>query len=700
MPKQMSEQIQQSQTSTRAGGAAIPLVFFSLIWDGALFLMYRSAAFERAPLWIWLFPFFGLLITWAAVQQLRERLRGGGAQLTLSQDPVPHGLPMRADFTLDKGLSAERWNVEISLRSSDSKSSGSTHIWSQDFAAQSVMAGQVHCDFMLPAEHPSTRAAQGSITYAMTMTLKGAGASWAFNLATRAATVAERSFALGAGHDGTVKQTGNKYDPSSPEVIKQRQRARWLVHGIGAFAFMSMAWFMFSDFLPAFQGNRERSSTASSSFSAQAKSALGLGAYSTRISTASFPLTINGWHSDNWGVQAKFMGTARINNSVLEMEVSDIAVRHNGSCTDAKNCMYDQVRVLLAQDGSRNFSTLSESEALSIPPLLLAQREAWHSGPKQLSLKLPSALDSGGVWLKLEVRNTNRGTSYIDGPRLQLHAELAKALGKASPCDAINDRREALQAGCDERLITLLKQGPSAFEQAALKANEAKQAALKAAGKKSDDEPLVGSAEDRLLFAALRAGAWPLITPLLQSGANPNAIDPWNPGHTALYLAARSGELAPVEALLAAGAKADLRTTNEHGQETMALSGALRADNALVVSRLLQAGATVKSTDSKGWTPLHIAAYESAVQSLPLLIKAGANVDERTPAYRQQTPLMTALQYADLATAQALISAGADLKAVDNQSKNSCEWAQFFKRDATIVKAACGENAAFQASIK
>ena len=195
-------------------------------------------------------------------------------------------------------------------------------------------------------------------------------------------------------------------------------------------------------------------------------------------------------------------------------------------------------------------------------------------------------------------------------------------------------------------------------------------------------------------------GAWQLIAPLLQSGANPNAVDPWNPGHTALYLAARSGELAPVDALLAAGAKADLRTMNERGQETMALSGALRADSAAVVARLLQAGATVKSTDTNGCTPLHIAAYEGAAQSLPLLIKAGADVDERTPAYRQQTPLMTALQYADLSTTQALINAGANLKAMDNQNKNPCEWAQFFKRDASIVKAVCGENISFRAPIK
>jgi hypothetical protein len=156
----MASNTRTSQTSSHAGSGAIALVFFTIVWCGFLLLMWRTAAFERGPFWIWLFPLFGLLLTWIAVQQLRERLHGGRVQLKLSQDPVPHGVPIKADFTLDKLLTAQHWQVEITLYANAKNSSDSTLLWSQDFAAYSTMPRHVSAQVMLPAEQPSTQASQ------------------------------------------------------------------------------------------------------------------------------------------------------------------------------------------------------------------------------------------------------------------------------------------------------------------------------------------------------------------------------------------------------------------------------------------------------------------------------------------------------------------------------------------------------------
>lgn len=195
----MANTTRSSQSSSRAGSGAISLIFFTLVWSGFLLLMWRAQAFERGPLWIWLFPLFGLLLACIAVIQLRERLYGGRVRLKLSQDPVPHGVPIKADFTLDKPLTAQHWQVEITLYANAKNSSNSTLLWSQDFAAHSTMPNRVSAQVMLPAEQPSTQASQERLYYAITMTLRGAGTSWTFNLVTRAATVAERGFAASSG---------------------------------------------------------------------------------------------------------------------------------------------------------------------------------------------------------------------------------------------------------------------------------------------------------------------------------------------------------------------------------------------------------------------------------------------------------------------------------------------------------------------
>jgi ankyrin repeat protein len=145
--------------------------------------------------------------------------------------------------------------------------------------------------------------------------------------------------------------------------------------------------------------------------------------------------------------------------------------------------------------------------------------------------------------------------------------------------------------------------------------------------------------------------------------------------------------------LLQAGAKADTSKRNELGQFLSPLTQAIRADAANTVAQLINAGASVRTDDPSGWTPMHIAAYESSKLSLQVLVKFGADVNERTPAYRQQNVLQTALQYGDFETASTLLKLGADPLFKDNKGENACGWAKFFKRSEKIQALVCNPNA-------
>lgn len=52
-------------------------------------------------------------------------------------------------------------------------------------------------------------------------------------------------------------------------------------------------------------------------------------------------------------------------------------------------------------------------------------------------------------------------------------------------------------------------------------------------------------------------------------------------------------------------------------------------NNVELLRELLEAGGDPTTSDVRGWTPLHFAAQEHAVESARLLLQAGADVDAR-----------------------------------------------------------------------
>lgn len=133
-------------------------------------------------------------------------------------------------------------------------------------------------------------------------------------------------------------------------------------------------------------------------------------------------------------------------------------------------------------------------------------------------------------------------------------------------------------------------------------------------------------------------------------------------GATALHYAANRGDLAVVEALLAAGA--DVKATNRYGVTALAL--ACIGGNAAVVERLVKAGADPKATTAGGVTPLMTAARSGGADVIKVLLRYGANVNAAEQT-REQTALMWASAEGNVDAMKALIEGGADIRARSNE---------------------------------
>src|SRR5207247_1680187 len=89
-------------------------------------------------------------------------------------------------------------------------------------------------------------------------------------------------------------------------------------------------------------------------------------------------------------------------------------------------------------------------------------------------------------------------------------------------------------------------------------------------------------------------------------------------------------------------------------------------------------GVTVQGDDPSCWTTMHIAAYEGAARSVPVLLRLGADINERTPVQRQQTPILTTFKPAGHLRARERRRRS---ECHGLRRKTACDWAELFKRD-------------------
>jgi len=677
----MNTVAKHSQKTAKAGGFVWFLTFFTLIWDGIVFgVMFKAS---HIPFWFMaIFGIVGLGITALTISLWRTRFLGGSVQLHLSADPVPHGVYTSVKFELSKVVAAKDWSTETKFEQSDGDGGYKT-LWNQTFPALKTSSRLVTSNFIFPSHFSPNNVHWAGYGYRRTLTLKADKLSWDFLLETRDATSSEQIF---ESQDLTsIRSNLATYTPADIEKSK-KYRIRFKFVSIAAFVLIGIAQFSsFFDFDFDLVG--------------RAKAKVGLGAYSSQVTTDEFDVRVTNYLMNNWAFRGRLVGKGRVSNGTLRVQLENLEIQATNECKgEAKRCEISSVRLLLSDDGGDSFSTKAASEPVPIN-VQLRDITRWSLPSeligKELVLQLPASIDIDTMRLKLEIRTAADSTVYPDsGPYLALHRALAKANKQQDPCEKITDRRRLVQAGCVQQLEAMHNKTPGVLASISASSQQAWHATRQYASKlglgaapKADVETL-----DNLLLEAIQSENFATAQSLLKLGASANAEDSYQVGRTALGYAAATKNIELVEQLLQAGAKANERKLNDRGQIVTPLTQALRADAANTIERLIKAGASIHTDDPAGWTPMHIAAYESSKLSLEVLVKAGADVNERTPAYRQQNVLQTALQFGDFDTASTLLKLGADPLFKDSQGENACGWAKFFKRSEKIQALVCNTS--------
>ena len=171
---------------------------------------------------------------------------------------------------------------------------------------------------------------------------------------------------------------------------------------------------------------------------------------------------------------------------------------------------------------------------------------------------------------------------------------------------------------------------------------------------------------------------------LIAAGANVKATNRY--GVSALVEAATIGDIAMIEALLKAGA--DPNSTYGGGETPLMLVA--RTGNLNAVKLLLDRGANVNGADEfKGYTPLMFAATENQPDVAKMLIDHGASVNAPSRRFEfgelksasggalmeraegGMTPLQYAAREENIEVGRVLITAGADVNALEPQHKFS-----------------------------
>ena len=145
-------------------------------------------------------------------------------------------------------------------------------------------------------------------------------------------------------------------------------------------------------------------------------------------------------------------------------------------------------------------------------------------------------------------------------------------------------------------------------------------------------------------------------TLLRQKGVDVNVTDV--EGMTALHWAAHWNDVATAQQLVAAGAKAAV--ANRYG--VTPLHEAATVANPELVELLLKAGADANAKYGEGETPLMTAARTGNVRIIRLLLAAGADVNA-TESWRGQTALMWAAVENHADAVKTLVEAGANVNA-------------------------------------
>lgn len=182
-------------------------------------------------------------------------------------------------------------------------------------------------------------------------------------------------------------------------------------------------------------------------------------------------------------------------------------------------------------------------------------------------------------------------------------------------------------------------------------------------------------------FNSVVRGQTEIVKLFLAAGMSPNAKQG---GITALMEASRRGKTHSEIAAALIQAGAEINAQDPYGVTPLsfaAISGSLET-----IQRLLKSGANVKAKDVDGRTALiETLTTENDLppETIEELIQAGSEVNVRI--YGGLTPLMIAAA-GNTRILKALIRAGADLNAVDDQGATALRWAKDSPENYKILK--------------
>jgi ankyrin repeat protein len=165
-------------------------------------------------------------------------------------------------------------------------------------------------------------------------------------------------------------------------------------------------------------------------------------------------------------------------------------------------------------------------------------------------------------------------------------------------------------------------------------------------------------------------------------------------GKTALHIAVMKVDLPIISILVEAGANLEATTQNEGGET--ALHIAVRRGNLDIVKILCAAGANLQATThTEGETALHIAIRHGRNDILEELLSHRPNLDVRA-LRTSETPLHYAVaKSGSLATVVDLLERGANYEALDSEGRSAAELAisnENINAAVAIVKMACGNR--------
>lgn len=379
-----------------------------------------------------------------------------------------------------------------------------------------------------------------------------------------------------------------------------------------------------------------------------------------------YPFTMSSWLGNGFGVVAELNGTLQVEGDKARVNANTLRLRQFVKC-DPKCVTIKSVAMDIYGETTRQrMHSLATSQPMAVNKTFERQNGILDLGKVQFEITLPDKLDINKLWLGLTIENADGGSYHTHTTR-NLFARAMHANGKGDDaCNTVTGIEPAIKTHCNMVLeqelnkwyLPLMVWWKNHF---------------------SDWQPITTAIHENNLEALKLLVTHDLSVD--EQGVN---------GESPLMIASANGNTELARQLLSLGAKANYINTKDGPQKGRGpLISAIYSGNGEMVEMLLVAGAALGQADSHGWLPIHYAAYNTSIDGLRTLINYHADLNPSTTSGRGETPLMLAAQYGKLESIKLLLSAGANPVLQDRHGKNALDYAVFFnqKEAQTLLQA-------------